>query len=166
MGSQCKYSPLGPFLKHSQAFVLSLEGKRWLITLFEDSRNLLHSCLQGCCSKGKTCIWHVCICAYVTKEKHNQFSHWFWLFSFLQTILSGYLSQRNSPEYISLNRKRHFHQHQQPPLEKTCFMLFLISPLLHIHVCFLAKLNHLVIHSHFEFKRLSYYCSDELYSTF
>lgn len=34
------------------------------------------------------------------------------------------LSQRNSLEYISLNRKRHFHQHQQSPLEK----ISLVSP--------------------------------------
>lgn len=51
--------------------------KKWQTTLFGDLWNLLPSCLQGCCSGGRTCIWHVCICACVT-EKHNQLSYWFW----------------------------------------------------------------------------------------
>lgn len=154
MGSQCKFPALGPFLKHSQAFVSSLEEKSDKLHYLETLAALL---LAGMLFEGQNLNLvrlYLCMC----NRRETQLGFVLILIIFLSTNNPlRLLSQRNSLEYISLNRNRNFHQHQQPPLEKISF-IFLPSP----HPC---VFNHFVIQSPFESRRLSYYCSDELYST-
>lgn len=118
---------------------------------------MLPSCLQGCCSNLHLACLYFCMCN--RRETQSIFALILIIFLSTNTSLRP-LSQRNSLGYISRKRKRHFRQHQQPPLGRYASCFSISSP------CSTSmELNHFAIQSHFEFRRSSYYCSDELYST-